>query len=57
MTDKVTVSVLIEPETLEKLTELQKQHGIFSRSKLLREVIDKGLKVAEKEWNKQEITQ
>jgi metal-responsive CopG/Arc/MetJ family transcriptional regulator len=56
MTDKVTVSVLIEPETLEKLTELQKQHGIFSRSKLLREVIDKGLKVAEKEWNKKEFT-
>lgn len=52
MTDKVTVSVLIEPETLDKLVDLQKESGIFSRSKLLREVIEKGLKVVGKEIRK-----
>jgi metal-responsive CopG/Arc/MetJ family transcriptional regulator len=49
MTDKITVSVLLDPEVLEQLTELQKKYEVFSRSKLLREVIEKGLATLEKQ--------
>jgi len=49
MTEKITVSVLIDPETMVKITEIQKEQGIFSRSKLLRDVIEKGLKSLELE--------
>jgi metal-responsive CopG/Arc/MetJ family transcriptional regulator len=48
MTDKITVSVLLDQEVLDQLTELQKKYEVFSRSKLLREVIEKGLTVLEK---------
>jgi metal-responsive CopG/Arc/MetJ family transcriptional regulator len=48
MTDKITVSVLLDPEVLEELTKLQKKYDIFSRSRLLREIIEEGLKTLEK---------
>lgn len=48
MTDKITVSVLLDPEVIEELTELQQKYAIFSRSKLLRELIEEGLKVIDK---------
>jgi metal-responsive CopG/Arc/MetJ family transcriptional regulator len=48
MTDKITVSVLLDPEVLEELTRLQKKYDIFSRSRLLRELIEEGLKTLEK---------
>jgi metal-responsive CopG/Arc/MetJ family transcriptional regulator len=44
MTDKVTVSVLIDPETLDKVKELQSKTKVFSRSELLRKLIEEGLK-------------
>lgn len=47
--EKVTVSVLLEPKVVEQLEDLQATTRIFSRSKLLREVIGEGLKVLEKE--------
>jgi predicted DNA-binding protein len=43
MTDKITVSVLLDPEVLEQLVELQSKYKMFSRSKLLREIINKGI--------------
>ena len=49
MTDKVTVSVLLDPEVLEQLTELQKKYDIFSRSRMLREIIENGLKELKKQ--------
>lgn len=44
MTDKKTISVLLDPEVVEQLKELQKKYEIFSRSQLLREIIEEGLK-------------
>jgi len=52
MTDKKTISVLLEPEVLAELTKLQSKYEVFSRSKLLREIIKHGLKVADKELAK-----
>lgn len=52
MTDKITVSVLLDPEVLEELTRLQSKYAVFSRSKLLREVIEKGMKSIEKSLSK-----
>lgn len=49
MTDKITVSVLLDPEVIEELTKLQKKYEVFSRSKLLRDIIHEGLKTIEKE--------
>lgn len=46
--EKKTVSILVEQDTFEKLTQLQKETGVFSRSKLLRDIIDKGLEVYKK---------
>lgn len=43
MTDMKNVSVLLDQETLDKVIEMQKKHGIFSRSEMLRKVIQKGL--------------
>lgn len=48
MTDKITVSVLLDPEVLEELTNLQKKYEVFSRSKLLRQIIEEGIKTLEK---------
>jgi metal-responsive CopG/Arc/MetJ family transcriptional regulator len=48
MTDKITVSVLLDPEVLEELTKLQSKYKVFSRSKLLRQIIEEGLKTLEK---------
>jgi metal-responsive CopG/Arc/MetJ family transcriptional regulator len=48
MTDKITVSVLLDPEVLEELKKLQKKYDVFSRSKLLREIIEEGLKTIHK---------
>lgn len=48
MTDKKTISVLLDQEIVEQLTELQKKYEIFSRSALLREIIENGLKEIEK---------
>lgn len=50
MTEMKTVSVLLEPETLEQIIQLQKDQTEFSRSKIIRVLIDKGL--AELENNK-----
>lgn len=47
MTDKISVSVLLDPETLEVVTQLQKEKEIFSRSALLRDLIVKGLQEIE----------
>lgn len=44
MTDKITVSVLLDQETLDELKRLQKKYDIFSRSRMLREIIEEGLK-------------
>ena len=44
MTEKKTVSVLLDPETLDEIRELQKKTNTFSRSELLRDVIERGLK-------------
>ena len=52
MTDKITISVLLDPEVVEQVKELQRTSGVFSRSALLREVIDKGLKAVEKKYTK-----
>lgn len=52
MTEKITVSVLLEPATHQTIIDLQKKHGIFSRSALLRDVIDKGLKAVDKELDR-----
>jgi metal-responsive CopG/Arc/MetJ family transcriptional regulator len=52
MTDKKTISVLLEPEVVEELTKLQSKYEVFSRSKLLREIIKHGLKAAESELSK-----
>ncbi len=52
MTEKITVSVLLDPQVHDKVTELQKQSGVFSRSALLREIIEKGLKAVEKKYTK-----
>ncbi len=51
MTDKITVSVLLDPKVYDKVTELQKQTGVFSRSAILREAIEKGLKAVEKKYS------
>lgn len=48
MTDKITVSVLLDPEVLEELKKLQKKYDVFSRSKLLRDIIEEGLKTIHK---------
>lgn len=48
MTEKITISVLLDQETVERVKEMQKRTGIFSRSAFLREVIEKGLKAVEK---------
>lgn len=48
MTDKITVSVLLDPEVIEQIKILQKKYDMFSRSALLRELIEKGLKQLEK---------
>lgn len=47
MTEKITVSVLLDQETLDELRRLQSKYEVFSRSALLREVIEKGLKSVE----------
>lgn len=47
MTDKVSISVLLDQETLDKVIDLQKKKGIFSRSKMLRIIIEKGLLVSD----------
>ncbi|WP_154657908.1 ribbon-helix-helix protein, CopG family [Fictibacillus gelatini] len=47
--EKRMVSILVEQDTYDKITEIQKETGIFSRSKLLRDLIDRGLKTLEKE--------
>lgn len=44
MTDKVTVSILIDPDVYEKIKKLQSDKQIFSRSELIRQIIDAGLK-------------
>ena len=48
MTEKVSVSVLLDPETLDEIRELQKKTNTFSRSELLRDVIERGLKLKRK---------
>lgn len=48
MTKKITVSVPLDKEVLDELTRLQSKYAVFSRSKLLRQVIKKGLKSVEK---------
>lgn len=48
MTDKITVSVLLDQETLDKVTALQKEREIFSRSAMLREIVEKGILEAAK---------
>jgi metal-responsive CopG/Arc/MetJ family transcriptional regulator len=52
MTEKVSVSVLLEQDTYNTITDLQKKHGVFSRSALLRDIIDKGLGVVDRELTK-----
>lgn len=49
---KIPVSVLVDPDTYDRVVALQKVTGTFSRSKLLREIIDKGLKSFEKKARK-----
>ncbi|WP_374187481.1 hypothetical protein ACEPPU_24335 [Priestia aryabhattai] len=49
MTDKKIVSVVMDHEVMEQVTELQKQTGVFSRSAMLHELICKGLEVLELE--------
>ena len=44
MTEKKSVSVLLDPETIVEIKELQKKTDTFSRSELLRDIIEKGLK-------------
>lgn len=48
MTKKITISVPLDKEVVDELTRLQSKYAVFSRSKLLRDVIDKGLKKIEK---------
>lgn len=43
-TKQVPISIIMEQETLDKITDIQKKTGIFSRSKVLREIINAGLK-------------
>jgi metal-responsive CopG/Arc/MetJ family transcriptional regulator len=44
MTDKVTVSILLDPEVYKQIRQLQKDKDVFSRSELIRQIIDAGLK-------------
>ncbi|NMH68575.1 hypothetical protein [Rossellomorea vietnamensis] len=44
MTDKITISILLEPEVFQQITEMQKEKGVFSRSELIRRIIDAGIK-------------
>lgn len=48
MTEKKSVSVLLDPETLDEIRELQKKTNTFSRSEFLRDVIERGLKLKRK---------
>lgn len=43
MTKKKIVSVVLDDETLKKVKELQKKDEVFSLSRMLRELITKGL--------------
>ena len=43
MTEMKNVSVLLDEETLAKVTDLQKKTDTFSKSKMLRDLITKGL--------------
>jgi metal-responsive CopG/Arc/MetJ family transcriptional regulator len=52
LTEKISVSVLLEHDTYNTITDLQKKHGVFSRSALLRDIIDKGLGVVDRELTK-----
>lgn len=53
MTKKITISVPLDKEVLDELTTLQSKYAVFSRSQLLRDLIEKGLKVLEKQKAKQ----
>jgi metal-responsive CopG/Arc/MetJ family transcriptional regulator len=44
MTDKKVISILLEPDVLDRIKEMQKQKGIFSRSELIRRIIDAGMR-------------
>ncbi len=43
MTDKPKISVIVDPETLQRITELQIETGNFSKSSVAHELIKKGL--------------
>lgn len=45
----ITTSIVIEQETLNKIKELQQVNGIFSRSEMIRILIDIGLKEINRE--------
>jgi len=47
MTDKKIVSVVMDHDVMQQVTELQKKTGVFSRSALLHDLICKGLTVLE----------
>lgn len=49
MTEKKIVSVVMDDDVLQQVTEIQKSTGKFSRSALLHELICKGLEVLELE--------
>lgn len=44
MTDKITVSILLDPEVYERIRKIQAEKQIFSRSELIRQIVDLGLK-------------
>lgn len=45
----ITTSIVIEQETLNRIKELQQEKGVFSRSEMIRRLIDIGLKEIGKE--------
>lgn len=55
-TDMITVSALLDKEVLDRITELQRKSGIFSRAKILREIIERGLIEAEQEFKEVKMT-
>lgn len=55
MTDKPKISVIVDHETLEKITKKQIETGNFSKSAVAHELIKKGLLYEKMMENKEEI--
>jgi len=49
MSEKMkNLSIVLDQKTLDRIIDLQKENGIFSRSGMIRKIVDKGIKEIEK---------